>query len=64
VNLDGFADDSRCDDNGCWWHVQGKINRLCQLLHRHDPGLSAYFDAMNLDARYYSLRWITTLLSR
>lgn len=38
--------------------------QLVDLVHRHDPDLFTYLEAQKLDARYYSLRWITTLLSR
>lgn len=44
--------------------VQGKIGRMVEMLRVHDRELATHMDALGLDARYYSLRWITTLLSR
>lgn len=48
----------------CLCVTQGKIGRLVSLVRRHDPELHQHMEEQKLDARYYSLRWITTLLSR
>ena len=44
--------------------IEGKIEQLVHLLARHDPQLHAHFGRLNLDARFFALRWITTLFSR
>jgi hypothetical protein len=44
--------------------IEGKIHQLEALLARHDPQLSGHFAQLTLNAHYYSLRWITTLLCR
>jgi hypothetical protein len=37
---------------------------MVELLRVHDRELWQHTQQLGLDARYYSLRWITTLLSR
>mmetsp|Transcript_6060 Transcript_6060/g.17686 ORF Transcript_6060/g.17686 Transcript_6060/m.17686 type:complete len:824 (-) Transcript_6060:284-2755(-) len=44
--------------------IQGRMQAVHSLLERHDAQLCAYLDGLNLDPTFYSLRWITTLLSR
>lgn len=44
--------------------IEGKIGELVDLLARHDPALHKHFAAIGLDARFFALRWITTLFAR
>lgn len=44
--------------------IEGTIQELVDLLARHDPQLHAHFARLGLDARFFALRWITTLFSR
>ncbi len=44
--------------------IEANIQQLATLLARHDPALAKHFQALGLDAHYYSLRWITTLFCR
>jgi len=44
--------------------IQGRMKAVHSLLNHHDAELCAYLDGLNLDPTFYSLRWITTLLSR
>lgn len=44
--------------------LYGKIGRLNDLLKLHDPELWSHLNAHQLNPSFYSLRWITTLLTR
>jgi len=37
---------------------------MISLLHRHDPTLHSYLSARSIEPTFYSIRWLTTLLSR
>ena len=42
----------------------GRIENMQNLLHLHDPQVRAHFDELGIDASFYAVRWLTTLLSR
>lgn len=44
--------------------LNGKIGKLNDLLHQHDPELWLHLNVHQLNPAFYSLRWITTLLAR
>lgn len=44
--------------------IQGRISNLVSLLALHDPEVSAHLDDCGIDASFYAIRWLTTLLSR
>ncbi|CAM9151203.1 unnamed protein product [Choristocarpus tenellus] len=52
-NLDG-------SENG----LHGKMANFSQTLREHDPELADHLDNLELDPRYFALRWFTTLLCR
>ena len=44
--------------------IRGRISALQDLLERHDPSLKEHFVELGIDASFYAVRWLTTLLSR
>lgn len=42
----------------------GRIENLQNLLHLHDPQVKNHLVDMGIDASFYAVRWLTTLLSR
>mmetsp|Transcript_1442 Transcript_1442/g.1967 ORF Transcript_1442/g.1967 Transcript_1442/m.1967 type:complete len:740 (+) Transcript_1442:427-2646(+) len=44
--------------------IHGRISALQDLLERHDPALKEHFVEIGIDASFYAVRWLTTLLSR
>lgn len=42
----------------------GRMDNMQNLLHLHDPQMKGHLDDMGIDASYYAVRWLTTLLSR
>ena len=42
----------------------GRIENMQNLLQLHDPQVRAHFDELGIDASFYAVRWLTTLLSR
>mmetsp|Transcript_4476 Transcript_4476/g.9419 ORF Transcript_4476/g.9419 Transcript_4476/m.9419 type:complete len:712 (-) Transcript_4476:19-2154(-) len=44
--------------------IRGRISALQDLLERHDPALKEHFVELSIDASFYAVRWLTTLLSR
>ncbi|CAM9861736.1 unnamed protein product [Discosporangium mesarthrocarpum] len=52
-NLDG-------SENG----LHGRVENFSRTLRRHDPELASHLEGLDLDPRYYTLRWFTTLLCR
>jgi hypothetical protein len=44
--------------------IVGRIENMQNLLHLHDPQTKAHLDEMAIDASFYAVRWLTTLLSR
>lgn len=44
--------------------IVGRIENMQNLLHLHDPQVKGHLDDMGIDASFYAVRWLTTLLSR
>jgi hypothetical protein len=44
--------------------IQGRIDNMQKLLATHDPEVQAHLDECGIDASFYAIRWLTTLLSR
>lgn len=57
---DLFVSDMDTADTG----IVGRIENMHNLLQLHDPQVKAHLDDLGIDASYYAVRWLTTLLSR
>lgn len=57
---DIFVADMDAADTG----IGGRIDNMQNLLGLHDPQVKGHLDAMGIDASFYAVRWLTTLLSR
>ena len=57
---DVFVPDLDDADTG----IQGRISNMIALLSLHDPEVRCHLDDCGIDASFYSIRWLTTLLSR
>lgn len=57
---DIFVADMDLADTG----LGGRIENLQNLLHLHDPQVRGHLVDMGIDASFYAVRWLTTLLSR
>eukprot|EP00550_Attheya_septentrionalis_P004265 CAMPEP_0198297840 /NCGR_PEP_ID=MMETSP1449-20131203/38550_1 /TAXON_ID=420275 /ORGANISM="Attheya septentrionalis, Strain CCMP2084" /LENGTH=460 /DNA_ID=CAMNT_0043998925 /DNA_START=37 /DNA_END=1416 /DNA_ORIENTATION=+ len=57
---DVFVPDLDDADTG----IQGRIANMMDLLALHDPEVKCHLDDCGIDATYYGIRWLTTLLSR
>ena len=57
---DMFVSDLDEADTG----VMGAINSMISLLDKHDPELNQYLNSNAIEPTFYSIRWLTTLLSR
>jgi hypothetical protein len=57
---DVFVPDLDTADTG----IQGRIINMMQLLSLHDPEVRCHLDDIGIDPTFYSIRWLTTLLSR
>ena len=57
---DIFVADLDTSDTG----IVGRIDNMQNLLHLHDPQVKGHLDDMGIDASFYAVRWLTTLLSR
>ena len=57
---DVFVPDLDQADTG----IQGRIANMMQLLSLHDPEVRCHLTDVGIDASFYSIRWLTTLLSR
>lgn len=44
--------------------IQGRISNMIALLSLHDPEVRCHLDDCGIDGSFYSIRWLTTLLSR
>ena len=44
--------------------INGYIDKYSNILVRQDPKLAEYLDLLNIDPKFYTFRWITTMLSR
>eukprot|EP00943_MAST-04B_sp_MAST-4B-sp1_P001956 g1956.t1 len=44
--------------------INGYINKYSNILVRQDPELAEYLDLLSIDPKFYTFRWITTMLSR
>jgi hypothetical protein len=44
--------------------IQGRIANLHHLLEKHDPAVSQHLREIGIDASFFAIRWLTTLLSR
>ena len=44
--------------------IQGRISSMIALLSLHDPEVRCHLDDCGIDGSFYSIRWLTTLLSR
>ena len=44
--------------------IQGRISNFMTLLSLHDPEVKCHLVDCGIDATFYSIRWLTTLLSR
>jgi len=44
--------------------IQGRISNFVTLLSLHDPEVRCHLDDIGIDASFYAIRWLTTLLSR
>ena len=44
--------------------IQGRIANFVTLLSLHDPEIKCHFDDIGIDATFFCVRWLTTLLSR
>lgn len=57
---DVFVEDLDDSESG----IKARMKDVSDLLERHDRELHAYMEFNAIDPTFYSLRWITTLLSR
>jgi len=57
---DVFVPDLDMADTG----IQGRISNMMQLLSLHDPEVRCHLQDIGIDPTFYSIRWLTTLLSR
>ena len=57
---DVFVPDLDNADTG----IQGRISNMIALLSLHDPEVRCHLDDCGIDGSFYSIRWLTTLLSR
>ena len=44
--------------------IQGRMANMLALLSLHDPEVRCHLDDCGIDPAFYSIRWLTTLLSR
>lgn len=44
--------------------IQGRIDNVTSLLKTHDPEIQEHLVECGIDASFYAIRWLTTLLSR
>jgi hypothetical protein len=44
--------------------LQGRIANLQRLLNTHDPEVHEHLEELGIDASFFAIRWLTTLLSR
>lgn len=44
--------------------IQGRMSHMIDLLSLHDPEVRCHLDDCHIDPGFYSIRWLTTLLSR
>lgn len=44
--------------------IQGRMQNMISLLSLHDPEVRCHLDDCHIDPGFYSIRWLTTLLSR
>jgi len=44
--------------------IQGRMSNMIALLSLHDPEVRCHLDDCGIDPAFYSIRWLTTLLSR
>lgn len=44
--------------------IHGRISNMISLLSLHDPEVRCHLDNVGIDPSFYSVRWLTTLLSR
>jgi hypothetical protein len=44
--------------------LQGRISNMQTLLATHDPDVQRHLQELGIDASFYAVRWLTTLLSR
>jgi hypothetical protein len=44
--------------------IQGRISNMETLLTTHDPEVQEHLQELGIDASFYAVRWLTTLLSR
>ncbi|KAL7487750.1 hypothetical protein ACHAW6_013326, partial [Cyclotella cf. meneghiniana] len=44
--------------------IHGRISNMITLLALHDPEVRCHLDSVGIDPSFYSVRWLTTLLSR
>lgn len=44
--------------------IQGRMANMISLLSLHDPEVRCHLDDCHIDPGFYSIRWLTTLLSR
>ena len=44
--------------------IQGRIANMQNLLSTHDPEVQEHLQECGIDASFYAIRWLTTLLSR
>lgn len=44
--------------------IQGRMTNMLSLLSLHDPQVRSHLDDCGIDPGFYSIRWLTTLLSR
>eukprot|EP00956_Cyclotella_meneghiniana_P005724 scaffold7418_cov77-Cyclotella_meneghiniana.AAC.8 len=57
---DVFIPDLDESDSG----IHGRISNMITLLALHDPEVRCHLDSVGIDPSFYSVRWLTTLLSR
>jgi len=57
---DVFVPDLDDADTG----IQGRISNFVTLLSLHDPEVKCHMDDIGIDATFFCIRWLTTLLSR
>jgi hypothetical protein len=44
--------------------IVGRIDNMQNLLKLHDPTVKSHLDNLGIEASFYAVRWLTTLLSR
>jgi TBC1 domain family member 13 len=57
---DVFVPDMDEADTG----IVGRISNMQKLLALHDPEVRCHLEDLGIDASFYAVRWLTTLLSR